>query len=84
MVDIFRELLDAALKEHSREVQRAASEREVRHITEERLDHPTGAHTEKEVLKHMEKETERETPRETTNLRKTAVWFRQAGSIALA
>ena len=71
MVNMFRELLDAIMKEHSSDVQNAIGEREVRHITRERPDHPTRTLIEKAVLKHMEKVSEKETPRDTAKLRKT-------------
>ena len=84
LVDMMRDLLDAVLKENSQKVDKARGEREVRHITEERLSHPNRMMIEKAVVQSMEKVKAQELPETERNLRRSAVWFRQAAYVALS
>ena len=83
LVEMVLQLIDAIIKENKDKVDKCEGEREVRHMTEQRLSYTDRVLIEKSVLQNMKRRSEQPVPDEPADRRRTAVWYRQAAYVAL-
>ena len=78
LVTMLRDLVNSVMKENKGMVAKAHGRREQKHMSEERMDHPTRIRITRTVTKELQKTMEAPLPKEKKALRRKAVWVRQA------
>ena len=84
IVTLFKDLVESVLKEHQHEVQNVRGKRELKHVTEQRLDYPTRKKIKTAVIKKLEEVKDEPLPEAAAERRSKAVWTRQALYVALS